>query len=122
MFVGASTGLQYGRDGRLNVIASSPSARLPASPNLPSIAESGYREFDFSTWYGLVAPAKTPADIVARLNQEVARALRAPDMQQRFAALGLIPLPMTPEEFSAKLRRDAEHYAPMVKLTGARGE
>ncbi len=122
MFVGASTGLQYGRDGRLNVIASSPSARLPASPNLPSIAESGYREFDFSTWYGLVAPAKTPADIVARLNQEVARALRAPDMQQRFAALGLIPLPMTPEEFSAKLRRDAEHYARMVKLTGARGE
>ena len=122
MFVGASTGLQYGRDGRLNVIASSPSARLPASPNLPSIAESGYREFDFSTWYGLVAPAKTPADIVARLNQEVARALRAPDMQQRFGALGLIPLPMTPEEFSAKLRRDAEHYARMVKLTGARGE
>ena len=122
MFVGASTGLQYGRDGRLNVIASSPSARLPASPNLPSIAESGYREFDFSTWYGLVAPAKTPADIVARLNQEVARALRAPDMQQRFAALGLIPLPMTPEEFSAKLRRDAEHYARMEKLTGARGE
>ena len=122
MFVGASTGLQYGRDGRLNVIASSPSARLPASPNLPSIAESGYREFDFSTWYGLVAPAKTPADIVARLNQEVARALRAPDMQQRIGALGLIPLPMTPEEFSAKLRRDAEHYARMVKLTGARGE
>lgn len=122
MFVGASTGLQYGRDGRLNVIASSPSARLPASPNLPSIAESGYREFDFSTWYGLVVPAKTPADIVARLNQEVARALRAPDMQQRFGALGLIPLPMTPEEFSAKLRRDAEHYARMVKLTGARGE
>ena len=122
MFVGASTGLQYGRDGRLNVIASSPASRLPASPNLPSIAESGYREFDFSTWYGLVAPARTPADIVARLNQEVVRALRAPDMQQRFAALGLIPLPTTPEEFAAKLRRDAEHYACMVKLTGARGE
>ena len=122
MFVGASTGLQYARDGRLNVIASSPAARLPASPNLPSIAESGYREFDFSTWYGLVAPAKTPAEIVLKLNQEITRALRAPDMQQRFAALGLIPLPVTPEEFSAKLRRDADHYARMVKLTGARGE
>lgn len=122
MFVGASTGLQYARDGRLNVIASSPATRLPASPNLPSIAESGYKEFDFATWYGLIAPAKTPAEIVARLNQEIVRALRAPDMQQRFAALGLIPLPVTPEEFGAKLRRDAEHYARMVKLTGARGE
>ena len=122
MFVGASTGLQYGRDGRLNVIASSPATRLPASPNLPSIAESGYREFDFSTWYGLVAPAGTPPDIVTRLNQEIVRALRSPDLQQRFAALGLIPLPATPEEFAAKLRRDADHYARMVKLTGARGE
>ena len=122
MFVGASTGLQYGRDGRLNVIASSPATRLPASPNLPSIAESGYREFDFSTWYGLVAPARTPPDIVTRLNQEIVRALRSPDLQQRFAALGLIPLPATPEEFAAKLRRDADHYARMVKLTGARGE
>ena len=122
MFVGASTGLQYGRDGRLNVIASSPVARLPASPNLPSIAESGYKEFDFSTWYGLVAPAKTPAEVVSKLNQETVRALRAPDMQQRFGALGLIPLPMTPEAFAAKLRDDASHYASMVKLTGARGE
>ena len=104
------------------MIASSPVARLPASPNLPSIAESGYKEFDFSTWYGLVAPAKTPAEVVSKLNQETVRALRAPDMQQRFGALGLIPLPMTPEAFAAKLRADASHYASMVKLTGARGE
>lgn len=68
------------------------------------------------------APARTPPDSVARFNQEIVRALCAPDMQQRFAALGLIPLPMTPEEFSAKLRRDAEHHARMVKLAGARGE
>lgn len=121
MLVGASTCLQYAKDGQLKVIASAPAARLPVAPALPAIGEM-YEEFDLSTWYGLVAPAKTPPEIVARLSEEVGRALRAPDVNSRLLALGLIPSPSTPHEFAAKLRSDAEHYARIIKTTGARGE
>ena len=74
------------------------------------------------SWYGLVAPARTPPDVIAYLNREVRRALDTPEMQQRIETLGLIPASSTPPEFAAKLKKDAEHYARIVKLTGARGE
>jgi tripartite-type tricarboxylate transporter receptor subunit TctC len=121
MLVGASTGLQYAKDVGLKVIASAPAVWLPVAPALPAIGET-YEEFDLSTWYGLVGPAKTPPGIVARLSEEVGRALRAPDVDSRLLALGLIPSPSTPQEFAAKLRNDAEHYARIIKTTGARGE
>ena len=121
MFVGASTGLQYAKDGRLNVIAAGSARRLPTAPNLPTVAES-YREYDFTTWYGIVAPIKTPPDIVAKLSREIGAALRSHELQERLGNLGLIPAPSTPEEFAAKLRADGEHYARIIKATGARGE
>ncbi len=122
MFVGPGIALQYAKEGRLNVIAASPARRLPAAPQLPAIAESGYKDFDITTFYGLLAPARTPREIVARLSQEFGRELRSSDLQERFGALGQAPAPSTPEEFAATLRQDAEYWARMVKLTGARGE
>jgi len=122
MLIGAVTALPYSKDGRLNMIASAPNRRLAVTPNLPTIAESGLKEFDVMSWYGLVAPARTPPDVIAYLNREVRRALDTPEMQQRIETLGLIPASSTPPEFAAKLKKDAEHYARIVKLTGARGE
>ena len=122
MFVGASTGLTYARSNRLRAIASSPARRLAVAPELPAIAESGFPEFDFATWYGLIAPARTPPEIVERLNADITRVLRLPEIVERFAGLGLVSTPMTTVEFGAKLKADAERYAQVIKLTGAKGE
>ena len=122
MFLGGSTALTHAKTGRLTIIATATAKRLAAAPEIPTIAESGYSEFAFSVWYGLLAPGKTPPEIVARLNHEIVRILRSDDIQARYTTQGLVPAPSTPEEFGAKLRRDAEHYAKIVKATGARGE
>jgi len=122
MLIGAVTALPYAKDGRVNLIASAPGTRLELTPNVPTIAESGIKDFAVMSWYGLVAPANTPKDIVTRINREVRLALDAPEMKQRIAAFGLVPATSTPEEFAVKLKKDAEHYARIVSLTGARGE
>jgi len=122
MLIGTVTALQYSKDGRLNLIASAPGTRLEVTPTVPTIAESGIKDFSVLSWYGLVAPAKTPAAIVARVNREISLAMNTPEMKQRIAAMGLVPTTSTPEEFTVKLKKDAEHYARIVGLTGARGE
>jgi tripartite-type tricarboxylate transporter receptor subunit TctC len=121
MFVGASTALQYARDGRLNALGATPAARLPIAPNMPSIAEAGYKEFDFTPLYGMTAPARTPPEIVSLLSTEIGLAMKAPDLSEKLLASGLIPAPSTPGEFTEKLRREAKYYENLVRLTGAKG-
>ena len=87
-------------------------------PELPTIAESGVREYDFSTWYGLLAPAGTPRVIVTRLSEEAAKILDEPETRARFAGDGIEPLKSSPEEFVAFLARDIERWAKVVKATG----
>lgn len=122
MLIGAVTALPYAKDGRLNIIASAPGTRLELTPNVPTIGESGIKDFAVMSWYGLVAPANTPKDIVTRVNREIRLAMDTPEMKQRMAAFGFVTATSTPEEFAVKLKKDAEHYARIVSLTGARGE
>jgi len=121
-FTGISTALQYIKSGKLNVLAVSSGARLPAAPQLPTIGESGYPSFDFTSWYGIVAPAKTPREIVAKLSQEIGRGLRSSDLWEKLSAQGLIPSPSTPEEFGAMLHRSAAFYEQLLKTTNAKVE
>jgi len=118
MFATVSLALPHVRAGRVRALASSSARRIAAMPELPTIAESGVREYDFSTWYGLLAPAGTSRTIVARLSDEAAKVLDEPETRERFSSDGIEPLKSSPEEFAAFLARDIERWAKVVKATG----
>lgn len=121
MFTGLAAGLAQVQGGRLRALAVSTAKRLPAVPDLPSIAEE-FPDFDVAPWYGLLAPAATPSAIVSELNAEVVKALNSPDLQTRFATLGVEPWPMTPQAFAEFLRKDTEVWSRMIKATGTKHE
>ena len=77
-------------------------------------------EYDYTTWYGIVAPAGTPKDIVSRLNREIVAALSQPDVKERLVSLGVIYAPSSPEEFTAFLRKETSTLAKLVRLTGVK--
>jgi tripartite-type tricarboxylate transporter receptor subunit TctC len=84
------------------------------------MAEAGMPGFDISTWFGLLAPAGTPPDVIARWNAEVVKALNSPDVREKMLAQGAEPSPTTPAEFSAFIAREREKYAKIVKASGAK--
>ena len=107
------------REGRLRALGIASEKRLRAHPDIPTIAEAGgLAGFQWDSWAGILAPAKTPRAIVEKLNQEITRALRAPDVQQKLLATGAEPTPSTPAEFDALI---AEHLAIAAKLARAAG-
>ena len=118
MFATVSLALPHVKAGRVRALASSAARRLAAMPELRTIAQSGVRDYDFSTWYGLLAPAATPRTIVMRLSDEAAKILDEPETRERFAGDGIEPLKSSPDEFAAFLARDIERWARVVKATG----
>jgi tripartite-type tricarboxylate transporter receptor subunit TctC len=94
------------RDNRLRALAVSTAKRSTILPDVPTVAEAGVPGFVFDFWVGLLAPAKTPRDIVNKLNQEVAKALTMPDVKERMAKLGAESMIMTPEQFDAYIREE----------------
>jgi len=108
--------------GRLRAIAVTSAKRAPELPEVPTIAESGYKGFEASTWYGLLAPAGTPAAIVAKLNAEVNRALGTPEVRQRLAAEGGEALGGSAEQFASFLKAEHAKWGRVVKESGARAE
>ena len=92
------------RDNRLRALAVSTSKRSAALPNVPTVAESGLPGFVFDFWIGMLAPAKTPKPVVAKINAEVARILALPEVKERMATLGAEPMPMSPDQFDAYIK------------------
>lgn len=118
MFATVSLALPHVRANRVRALGGSGAKRIAAIPELPTLAEGGVRGYDFSTWYGLLAPAGTARTIVARLNAEVAKIVDEPETRERFAGEGIEPLKSSPEEFAAFIARDIERWAKVVKATG----
>ena len=110
------------RAGRLKALAISTARRSALLPDLPTVAESGVPGFAVSSWFGVVAPAHTPAPIVARLNREIVAALRRPETRERLANLGADPVSDTSEEFAAFIRSELATWAKVVKASGAHVE
>jgi tripartite-type tricarboxylate transporter receptor subunit TctC len=111
------------RAGKLRAFAVTTAARSPSFPELPTMAEAGGRElagFDVSTWFGVMAPAGTPAPVLARLNEEFRRALATAEMRERLKAMGAEPAPTSPEQFSAFIRAELAKYEKVVKFSGAK--
>ena len=96
--------------------------RAPELPEVPTIAESGYQGFEATTWYGLLAPAGTPTPIIARLNAEVNRALKTPEVRERLASEGGEALGGSPEQFASFLRAEHAKWGHVVRESGARAE
>src|SRR5437870_5066 len=102
-----------------NVIAPQ---RLPALPEVPTVAEAGLPDFEVTTWYGVLAPAGTPRPIVARLNGELAKILYSTDMKDKLNAIGTDPVTSTPEEFAAYLRQETAKWANVVLKAGLKAD
>jgi len=101
--------------GKLRPLAVTTAARSPALPEVPTLAESGLAGFDQGTWFGVLAPAATPKEIVGKLNAEIVRILKLPDIQKRFAEIGAQPVGNTPAEMAATIKSDTEKYAVLAK-------
>ena len=108
--------------GRVKVLAVTSDKRSPLLPNVPTFEESGYPDFIIYTWAALVAPAGTPDALVQKLNAELTRALRTDDVRDKFRAMDFVPLPSTPEEFTAYMRRDSKRWQEAVRLSGFKSQ
>lgn len=110
------------RDGKLRALGVSSAKRVRAYADVPTIAEAGLAGFEWDSWGGLLAPAKTPRAIIAKLNREVSRALTQPEMQQRFASLGAEPMTGTPAQFDKLLAEQLAITASLARKAGIKAE
>jgi tripartite-type tricarboxylate transporter receptor subunit TctC len=118
----ALTVVPYVKSGRLRALAVTTAARWVAMPELPTVDESGLPGYEASSWYGILAPAATPRNIVTRLHGEVVHALGAPAVKEFLAVQGIVPVGNTPAQFAAILQSDIIKWAKVIKATGARPE
>ena len=115
IFDTAPSALPHIAGGKVRALAVTGPKRLPELPNVPTFAEAGLPGFDAPAWYGLLAPAKTPAPVVQYLNAEIQEILKEPATQQRLAQLGAAPAPGTPEAFGNFIRNESERWSAVVR-------
>jgi len=104
--------------GKIRALAVTSAKRSPAAPELPTVEEAGVKGYEASSWFGLMAPAGTPADIVAKIAAESQRMLQTPDMRERLLALGAQPVGNTPDEFAKFVRDEIAKWGAVIKNAG----
>ena len=122
MFGALPTLLPQVKAGKLRAIAVTSSQRSNTATDIPTIAESGLAGFDVSSWYAIMAPARTPPDMVNALADEVRRIVALPDVRQTLAAQGLTPVAMAPAEFAAQIRRETATWAKIIRDANIKAE
>ncbi|GAP37873.1 Bug family tripartite tricarboxylate transporter substrate binding protein [Piscinibacter sakaiensis] len=121
MFDNLPSALPHIRSGKLKALAVTSAQRSAAVPDLPTIAEAGpVPGFDASSWFGLLAPAGTPADVVTRLQQESLKAMGTPALKERLLAQGAIPSGMPPAQFAQYIAAETQKWGEVVKVSGAK--
>ena len=112
---GLAAALPHIRAGKIRPLAITGLQRHPLQPDLPTFEELGYKGFDGVQWYGIVGPAKLPAEITRRLNGEINKALRSPALQQRLSGEAIEPMPMTPGQFGQFIQADIARWSALAR-------
>jgi tripartite-type tricarboxylate transporter receptor subunit TctC len=115
MFNTTGSLLQPVRSKQVRGLAVTTAERFPSEPELPTVAESGVPGYDVSSWYGLYVPAKTPKDIINKMNADAVAMLHEPAVQDKFDPLGVLARGSTPDELTAKNAADAALWGPIIK-------
>ena len=120
--IGTPASATHVKSGKLRALALLGKERYPDLPDVPTAAESGMPEFEVDTWYGVLAPAGVPREVLARLNGDIVKVMRTPDMRERLATMGIQPLASTPEEFGEFLKSEVARWGKVVRESGAQVE
>jgi tripartite-type tricarboxylate transporter receptor subunit TctC len=115
VFIGIPAALPHIKAGKLRALALVAPQRSPALPEVPTVAEAGLKDFEVTTWYGVMAPAGTPRPIITRLNGELGKIMHTPDVKERLAGMATDPLTSTPEEFAAYLKQEIAKWGDVVR-------
>lgn len=118
LFDSIITAQQHARAGNVRMLAVSTARRSPLLPDLPTMSEAGVPGYESNTWFGLLGPARLPGAVVAKVNADVAAALKADDLRQRFAAAGAEPAGGTPQAFADLIRREREKWSGVIRSAG----
>lgn len=119
-FVNLAAALQLVKSGRLKALAVTSNKRTPLLPDVPTVAEAlGIPDYELTAWFGLLAPARTPPDVVARLQDEISRILKTPEMIETVRAAGGEMVGGSSAQFDARIKKDAERLAEVIRLSGA---
>jgi tripartite-type tricarboxylate transporter receptor subunit TctC len=117
---GLAAALPHLRNGKVRPLAITGLQRHPLAPEVPTFEELGYKGFDGVQWYGIVGPARMPAEVTQRLNAEINKAITSPALQQRLAAEALTVMPMSPEQFGAYMQAEIAKYSALAKARNIR--
>ena len=120
MFDNLPSALPQIKAGKLKALAVTSAQRSTALPDVPTVIESGLPGFEASSWFGLLAPAGTPKDIIAKLNGEVAKWLATPEAKEKLAAQGAIPAGLSPDDFTRHIAAETVKWQKVVKDSGAK--
>jgi tripartite-type tricarboxylate transporter receptor subunit TctC len=118
MFDSMITALPLVESGKLRALAVTGKTRSPLVPNIPTVAESGLPDYEATGWTGIVVPAKTPPDVVAKLNAAIVLALKSPDLRQALEKQAAEPIGSTPEEFASFIRKETDKWAKTIQAAG----
>lgn len=121
-FASMPSSLPFAKSGKLRAIAVGGAKRSPAAPEIPTVAESGLPGFEVTDWQGLLAPAKTPAAVVDRLNRETTRILGEREVRERLSAAGLQPVTNTPQQFTEFIRAEIDKWGKVIRGAGIKPE
>ena len=107
--------LAHIKSGKLRALAVTTAKRSSALPDVPTLAESGLKDFDAGTWFGVLAPAATPKDVIAKLSAEMTKVIQSADFRQRMAEIGAEPIGNTPDQMARQIKDDTDRYARLVR-------
>jgi tripartite-type tricarboxylate transporter receptor subunit TctC len=118
MTIGTGSGLPLINDGKLIALAVTTQKRSAALPDVPTTLELGYKDSDYTFWNGFLAPAKTPRPIVNRLHDEITKIINSPATKENLLKQGVEPLPLTPEQFDALMKKEIADNLALAKAAG----
>jgi Uncharacterized protein conserved in bacteria len=119
MFDNMPSAWPHVESGKLRALAVTTAERSKTAPNLPTMQEAGFKDFDVSSWFGVIGPKGMPDDVVEKLNKSIRAALAKPEVRERLEGLGAVPADTSPEEFGTFIKTEVETWGPVVKASGA---